>query len=420
MAERRIPHVVIVGGGFAGLAAARALRKAPVEITLIDRTNHHVFQPLLYQVATAAVSPGDITAPIRWILRRQKNVRVLLGEVRGIDVRRRLVRLDVEPGEVEYDFLIVAAGARHSYFGHPEWESLAPGLKTVPDALEIRNRFLSAFERAERSTEPEERRDLLTFVVVGGGATGVELAGVLPVIARKALAREYRVIDTRDTRVILLEGGPRVLPAFPKALAEAAHRYLEELGVEVRTNSLVTRLESGSVYVGEGRIGTRTVFWAAGNEASSLGRSLDSPLDEAGRVLVEPDLSISDHPEVFVVGDLAALRQDGNWIPWVAPAAIQEGAHAAGNILRELKGEPRTPFHYRDKGMLAMIGRHKAVAHFGSVRMSGTAVWFLWLFLHILYLVGFRNRLSVLLQWAYAYFTYQRGVRLITRQDPGP
>ncbi|MFQ6045545.1 MAG: NAD(P)/FAD-dependent oxidoreductase [Gemmatimonadales bacterium] len=420
MAERRIPHVVIVGGGFAGLAAARALRKAPVEITLIDRTNHHVFQPLLDQVATAAVSPGDITAPIRWILRRQKNVRVLLGEVRGIDVRRRLVRLDVEPGEVEYDFLIVAAGARHSYFGHPEWESLAPGLKTVPDALEIRNRFLSAFERAERSTEPEERRDLLTFVVVGGGATGVELAGVLPVIARKALAREYRVIDTRDTRVILLEGGPRVLPAFPKALAEAAHRYLEELGVEVRTNSLVTRLESGSVYVGEGRIGTRTVFWAAGNEASSLGRSLDSPLDEAGRVLVEPDLSISDHPEVFVVGDLAALRQDGNWIPWVAPAAIQEGAHAAGNILRELKGEPRTPFHYRDKGMLAMIGRHKAVAHFGSVRMSGTAVWFLWLFLHILYLVGFRNRLSVLLQWAYAYFTYQRGVRLITRQDPGP
>lgn len=409
------PRVVIIGGGFGGLSAARTLRRAAVEVILIDRTNHHVFQPLLYQTATAAVSPGDITAPIRWILRKQKNTMVLLAEAEEIDLERRVVRLDVEPHELPYDYLIIAAGARHSYFGHTEWESLAPGLKTVQDALEIRNRFLGAFERAERCRDPEVRREWQTFVVVGGGPTGVELAGVMPVIARKALAPDFRNIDTRETRVILLEAGLRVLPTFPRSLSESAHRYLERLGVEVRTGSLVTRIEPHAVYVGEELIRARTVFWAAGNEASPLGRTLRVPLDKAGRVLVESDLSIPGHRELFVVGDLAALEDDGDFVPWIAPAANQQGTHAARNILRDVRGRSRRPFRYRDKGTLAIIGRHKAIANFPWLRISGSAAWFLWLFIHILYLAGFRNRLSVLLQWAYAYFTYQRGVRLITR-----
>lgn len=410
-------RVLILGGGFAGLTAARALKRAAVRVTLVDRANHHVFQPLLYQAATAAVSPADITAPIRWLLRKQRNTRVLLGEACTIDVEARTVRLAEPEQTLSYDYLIMATGARHSYFGNPEWEELAPGLKSVEDALEIRNRFLSAFERAERTRDAAERRALQTFVVVGAGPTGAELAGVLPVIARKALAPDFREIDAADTRVILLEAGERVLPAFPERLSSRARRDLEDLGVEVRTGAQVTGVDQRGVLVGEERIEARTVFWAAGNEASSLARDLGVELDRAGRVLVEPDLSVPGHPEVFVVGDLAAVGQNGGFVPWVAPAANQQGGHAAHNILRDLRGEPRRRFRYRDKGNLATIGRNRAIADFGWLRITGTPAWFLWLFVHVLYLVGFRNRASVLLQWAYAYFTYQRGVRLITRVE---
>jgi NADH dehydrogenase len=414
---------VILGGGFGGLAAARALRRAAVGVTLVDRTNHHLFQPLLYQAATAAVSPGDICAPIRWVLRRQPNARVLMAEARGIDVTRKHVRIEPPggpPRELGYEYLIVATGSRHSYFEHPEWEPLAPGLKSLEDALEIRSRFLDAFERAELSDDPEEQRALLTFVIVGGGPTGVELAGVMPSIARHALARDFRHIDTRGTRVVLLEAGPRVLPGFPESLARAAHRDLERLGVEVRTGACVTRIEPDAVHVGEARIPTRNVFWAAGNEASPVARTLGVPLDRAGRVLVEADLSIPGHPEVFVVGDLAAVRlgHEGELVPGVAPAAVQEGRYAARCIRADLEGEPRRPFRYRNQGNLATIGRHKAIADFGWLRISGYPAWFLWLFVHIMKLVGFRNRLSVLLHWAYQYFTYQRGIRLILRGRP--
>ena len=415
--EKKRPRVVILGGGFGGLYAAREFRNAPVDLVVIDRTNHHVFQPLLYQVATAALSPGDITAPIRWLLRKQRNARVLLAEAREVDVVNRTVSLHVEPHRVSYDSLIVATGARHSYFAHPEWEPLAPGLKSIEDALEIRNRFLTAFEQAERRDDPAEHEELLTFVIVGGGPTGVELAGVVPTIARKALARDFRGIDPRRTRVLLLEGGPRVLPTFPESLSRAAHRDLEALGVEVRTDSLVSRIEADAVYVGNERIPTRTVFWAAGNQASPLARSLGALLDEVGHVLVQPDLTIPGHPEVFVVGDLAALKQEGAFIPWVAPAAMQQGIHAARNVRRALRGEPHRPFRYRNRGNLATIGRNKAIADFGRMRFSGHLAWYLWLFVHILYLAGFRNRVSVLLDWAYAYFTYQRGVRLITHAE---
>ncbi len=410
--ERR-PRVLILGGGFGGLAAARRLRRAPVDVALIDRTNHHLFQPLLYQTATAAVSPADICAPIRWLLRRQRNATVYMDEALEVDVERRSVRFAGPLGEQPYDYLIIATGARHSYFDHPEWEPLAPGLKSLEDALEIRNRFLEAFEQAELASDRAEREAQMTFVVVGGGPTGVELAGVMPDIARRALGPDFRRIDTRRTRVILLEGGDEILTSFPRKLARSAHRALERLGVEVRTGALVTRIEPDSVYVGEERIPARNVFWAAGNQASPLGGCLGAPLDRAGRVLVQRDLSIPGHPEVLVIGDLAALEQDGKWIPWVAPAANQQGDHAARNILRDLRGEPRQPFRYVDKGNLATIGRHKAIADFGWLRMSGYPAWYLWLFVHIMYLVGFRNRLVVLIQWAYQYFTFQRGVRLI-------
>jgi NADH dehydrogenase len=391
------------------------LRNAPVDITLIDRTNHHVFQPLLYQVATAALAPSDITAPIRWLLRRQKNTTVLLAGARAVDVERRVVIVDEDRREVPYDFLIVATGARHAYFGHDAWEPLAPGLKSLEDALEIRRRFLLAFEQAEKTDDPAERDALMTFVIVGGGPTGVELAGILPEIARRAMRDDFRRIDTRQTRVILLEGGPRVLPSFPSSLGERARRDLEQLGVTVRTGALVTRIEPDRVCVGEDCIPARTVFWAAGNAGSPLARSLGVPLDKAGRVCVERDLSIPGHPEVFVAGDLAAFEQeDGNLVPGVAPAANQEGKTAAQNILRDLRGEPRKAFRYFNKGNLATIGRSRAVADFGFLRIAGWPAWVLWLFVHILYLVGFRNRLIVLLEWAYAYFTYQRGVRLIT------
>ena len=409
------PHVVIIGGGFGGLHAARRLRKAPVDVTVVDRTNHHLFQPLLYQVATATLTPSDIAVPIRWVLRRQARTQVLLGEVQEVDVERRVVRLDGGAHELSYDYLVVATGARHSYFGHDDWEMLAPGLKSLEDALEIRRRFLLSFELAEKSDDAEERRALQTFVVVGAGPTGVELSGILPTIAREAFREDFRRIDTRDTRVVLLEGGPRVLAAFPPELSERALRDLDKLRVEVRLNSAVTRIEPDAVYVGEERIPTRNVFWAAGNAASPLVRSLGAETDRAGRAIVGPDLSLPGHPEVFVIGDAAAAKQaDGTPVPGVAPAAMQMGRATGDNIRRAVAGEPREPFRYVNKGDLATIGRHKAVARFGGVRLGGTLAWLMWLFVHLLYLVGFRNRVSVLMSWAYSYFTYERGVRLIT------
>jgi NADH:ubiquinone reductase (H+-translocating) len=407
------PHIVIIGGGFGGLYAARALARARAQITLIDRTNHHVFQPLLYQAATATLAPTDITAPIRFLLRKQSNTRVLMADVRQVDPQARTVKIDDDLREIRYDFLIVASGARHSYFGRPDWEPRAPGLKSIDDAMEIRRRFLLAFERAEKATSEAEQRALLTFVIVGGGPTGVELAGMVPTIARHTLPRDFRSIDTRQTRVILVEGGPRILPAMPPELSARAQRDLEELGVEVRTNTLVTDIGDDHVAFGDERLETTSVFWAAGNAASELGAQLGAPLDRAGRVLVEPDLSVPGHPEVFVVGDLAAVTSDGNPVPGVAPAAMQGGAHAARMIMRTLAGNSRIPFRYRNKGDLATIGRLKAVADFGRFRLTGFAAWFFWLFVHILYLAGFRNRLSVLVEWGYAFFTYQRGSRLI-------
>jgi NADH dehydrogenase len=412
------PRVVIIGGGFGGLYAARALKRAAVNVTLVDMTNHHVFQPLLYQVATASLSPGDITAPIRWILRRQQNVTVLLGEVSAIGLERRVVLLK-DGDALEYDFLIIATGARHSYFGHPEWERLAPGLKSVEDGAELRRRFLIAFEEAERSDDEVEQRALLTFVIVGGGPTGVELAGALPDIARKAMVRDFRRIDTRTTRVILVEAGPRVLPTFPESLSTRALRDLEALGVEVLLGRPVTEIAEDHVSVGEERIDARTVFWAAGNAASPLAADTGAELDRSGRVVVQPDLTVPGHPEVFAVGDVAQVTSGGRMVPAVAPAAMQEGRWAAQNIIRTIRGEPRQEFHYVNKGDLATIGRHRAVADFGRFRVTGRIAWWLWVTVHIMYLIGFRNRITVLIEWAYAYFTYQRGVRLIT-EPPRP
>ncbi|MDQ6886428.1 MAG: NAD(P)/FAD-dependent oxidoreductase [Gemmatimonadota bacterium] len=409
------PRVVIIGGGFAGLYAARALGRARASVTVLDRTNHHLFQPLLYQVATAVLAPTDITSPIRHLLRHQENTSVLLSDVDRVDQARRVVISEGGARETPYDYLLVAAGTRHSYFARPEWEALAPGLKSIDDAREIRRRFLMAFEKAEKISDPGEQAELLTFVIVGGGPTGVELAGMLPDVMRKAMRKDFRRVDTSRARVLLLEGGERLLPAFPEELSRHARRDLEELGVEVRTGALVTRIKRDAVYLGEERIAARNVFWAAGNEASPLAQSLGAPLDRVGRVLVEADLSVPGHPEIFVAGDLAAVpRADGSLVPGVAPAAMQEGRTAARNIVRSIRGEPRKPFRYRNKGDLATIGRRKAVADFGWLHVTGRPAWWLWLFVHILYLAGFRNRLSVLVQWAFAYFTYERGARLIT------
>jgi NADH dehydrogenase len=417
MTER--PRVVIIGAGFAGLYAARALGRAPVDVTVVDRTNHHVFQPLLYQVATAMLAPTDICAPIRWLLRKQRNTQVLLAEVERIDLDGRVVRC-ADGTELPYDFLIIGAGARHSYFGHPEWEALAPGLKSVEDAIELRRRWLLAFERAERTESEEERRAQLTFVIVGGGPTGVELAGMLPTIAQKALPRDFRHIDTRTARIILIEGGPRLLPAMPDDLSERARQDLIELGVDVRTNLLVTNVGDGFVEAGAERIDARTVFWAAGNAAAPLGSFLGVPLDRAGRVAVSDDLSIAGHPEVFVAGDLALLHSRGRPVPAVAPAALQSGRAAARNGLHTIRREGREPFRYFNKGDLATIGRYRAVGVLAGRHLSGFIAWWTWLLVHIMYLAGFRNRLSVLVEWGYSFFTYERGARLITAPTPTP
>jgi NADH dehydrogenase len=406
------PQVVIVGGGFAGLYAARALRKAPVDVTLVDRRNHHLFQPLLYQVATAALNPSDIAAPIRHVLRRQRNCRVLLGEAIAIDVPGR--RVILADGELAYDYVIVATGATHSYFGHDGWAPFAPGLKSIEDALEIRRRVFTAYEAAERASDAVVRRALLTFVVVGAGPTGVELAGALSEIARHALEDDFRTINPEDARVVLVEAGPRVLPTFPEPLPEKAVAQLERLGVEVRRGTAVTAIDATGVTLGAERIEAHTVLWAAGVAASPIGRTLGAPLDRAGRVRVTPALTLPDHPEVFVVGDLAVHEQDGQVVAGLASIAVQEGPHAAANVERAVRGEPLVPFHYADKGTLATIGRAAAVCNFGRVKLSGLVAWLAWLFIHIFLLIGFRNRFVVLFSWAWTYVTYERGARLIT------
>ncbi len=411
-APQNPPRVVILGGGFGGLYAARALRRAPARLTIVDRRNHHLFQPLLYQVATAALNPSDIAVPIRRVLRRQENASVLLGEATAVDVAARKVIL--ADGEIPYDYLIIATGAAHSYFGHDDWARVAPGLKTIEDALEIRRRILLAFEAAEREADPGRRRELLTFVVVGGGPTGVELAGALAEIARRILRQDFRSIDPASARVLLVEAGPRLLPAFDARLSEKAARALRRLGAEVVTDSPVTSIDATGVSLGARRIPSRNVLWAAGVAASPLARSLGVPLDRAGRVAVTPELTLPGHAEVFVIGDLATLQQDGRPVPGVAPAAQQMGRHAARNILRALDGLPYEPFHYRDKGSLATIGRAAAVAQFGRVLLSGFLAWMAWLLIHIYFLIGFRNRLLVMLQWAWLYLRYESGARLIT------
>lgn len=412
------PRIVIIGGGFAGLAAAKVFRGKPVDVSVIDRTNHHLFQPLLYQVAMAGLAPSDITVPIRWILRNERNVRVIFGEVVKVDPAAREVIVDSLGAPVGYDALIVTAGARHAYFGHDAWEACAPGLKSLEDALEMRRRFLTAFERAELTSDAAERASLMTFVIVGGGPTGVELAGMMIEIARKAMPSDFRSIDTRNSRVVLVEAGPRLLPALPEGSSIRARRDLERLGVEVRTGAAVTGVDGHGVRIGDEFVRARNVFWAAGNQASPLGAMLGGPVDHAGRVIVRDDLSVPGHPEVFVAGDLAAVvRADGSLVPGVAPAAIQEGRRAALNALRIVNSETTSPFRYYNKGDLATIGRNRAIAVFGRFEVAGYPAWLLWLFVHILYLVGFRNRLSVLVQWAYAYFTFQRGVRLITAAE---
>lgn len=407
--------MVIVGGGFGGLWAARALAGQPVRVTLVDRSNHHLFQPLLYQVATATLSPGDIASPIRWILRHARNVRVLLGTAAAVDPEGRTVSLD--GGErLTYDYLILATGARHSYFGHDDWAPFAPGLKTLDDALEIRRRILLAFERAEREPDPIRQQALLTFALVGGGPTGVELAGTLAEIARRTLRDEFRVIDTARTRIVLIEAGETILSSFPVALRVAARNALRELGVEVREATRVTGVDAGGVWLGEERLLAGTVVWAAGVVAAPVATTLGGPTDRAGRVRVAPDLSVPGHADVFVVGDAAVLDgPSGVPLPGVAQVAMQGAAYAARVILaRVQQRRPPAPFVYRDRGNMAIIGRGAAIADLGWARLSGAVAWVLWLGLHITFLIGFRSRAAVLLQWATAYFTFQRSARLIT------
>ena len=411
-----VPHVVIVGGGFAGLWAARALATAPVRITLLDRGNHHLFQPLLYQVATAGLSAPDIAAPLRHILRRQRNATVLMGEATTIDAIGKRVHL-LEGEALDYDVLLLSTGATHAYFGHDEWAPHAPGLKTLDDALEIRRRILVAFERAETEPDPALRQAWLTFAVVGGGPTGVELAGTLAEIARHTLRAEFRRIDSRSARVLLLEAGARVLSTFPETLSAKARAQLERLGVEVRTGTAVAAIDGDGVLLGDERIAARTVLWAAGVAASPLARTLGVPLDRAGRVLVEADLSVPGYPDIFVAGDLASVQSEGKPVPGVAPAAKQMGAHVAGLIRARLARDDapplRMPFQYRDYGNLATIGRRAAIVDLRGLRFSGFLAWVFWLTAHIFFLIGFRNRVVVLLDWALAYWSYQRNARII-------
>ncbi len=410
-----------MGAGFAGLTAAQRIARLPVQVTVVDRKNHHTFQPLLYQVATAGLSPGEIAAPIRWILRARPNVEVLLEEV--VDFKLENKQIITRQQVLDYDFLIIAAGATHAYFGHEEWEPLAPGLKTIEDALEIRRRVLLAFELAERQAAKNDGQgeSSLQFVVIGGGPTGVELAGTLAEIARHALNHEFRKIDPKQARILLIEGGPRVLAAYSEELSRKAEDQLKRLGVEVRTSHVVTRIEPGAVWVGDERIPAPVVLWAAGVAASPLGQKLGVPVDRAGRVLVQPDLSIPGHREVFVIGDLAALQdENGKMLPGVAPVAIQQGNWVAETIARDLEHQPRRDFHYHDKGSLATIGRAAAVAQFPKFQLSGYFAWLAWLFVHIFFLIGFRNRLLVMIQWAWSYLTYERGARLITGSDELP
>ena len=405
--------MVVVGGGFGGLYAARALAGRPVRVTLLDRRNHHLFQPLLYQVATAALNPSDIATPLRSVLRHAKNITVLLAEVERVDLPAR--RLVLDRGEIGYDALILAAGAGHSYFGHEDWEVLAPSLKSLEDALEIRRRVLLAYESAEREPDGAEQQALLTFVVVGGGPTGVELAGALAEISRQTIARDFRLIDPTRARIVLLEGGERVLASFPETLSRRAQDSLQRIGVEVRTRAIVTGVTADAVWLGGEQIRARTVLWAAGVAAAPLARTLGVTLDRSGRVPVEPDLSIPGHPDAFAIGDMSLYRtQEGTVLPGLAPVAMQQGTHAADNALRRLDGRPTREFHYRDRGTMATIGRASAVAVVGGVQLSGLPAWLAWLLVHIMFLIGFRNRFLVLFEWAWAYLSWQRGARLIT------
>jgi len=414
------PHVVIVGAGFGGLYAARSLARKRVRITVVDRKNHHVFQPLLYQVATAKLSPADIASPIRSVLGKYRNVQVLLDEATHFDLPNQKVTL--KTGEaLAYDYLVVAAGASHAYFGHEEWAALAPGLKSIEDAIEIRRRVLLAFEIAEREALLQGKRPMLNFVVVGGGPTGVEIAGSIAEIAQKVMARDFRCIDPTRARVVLLEAGQRILPAYPEDLSRSAERQLRHLGVDVLVGRAVTGMQPGKVLVGDEVMAASVTLWAAGVKASPLGNILGAPTDYAGRVKVEPDLSLPGHPEVFVIGDLASVTdKSGRQAPGVAPAAIQQGKSAAKNIWRSIEGEPRKPFQYLDKGSLATIGRGAGVAEFGRLHLSGLVAWIFWLTVHIFFLIGFRNRLVVFIQWAWAYFTFQSGARLITGRTDLP
>jgi NADH:ubiquinone reductase (H+-translocating) len=411
------PRVVIVGGGFGGLYAARALRRAPVQVVVVDRRNHHVFQPLLYQVAMAALSAGDIASPIRWILRRQKNAEVQLAEVTAIDAARQ--RLVLADGELAYDYLIVASGATHAYFGHDEWRRIAPGLKSLEDAFDIRRRVLLAFERAEREPDPARRRLLLTFVVIGGGPTGVEMAGAIAEISRQSLARDFRHFDPGTASITLLEAGPSLLSAFPETLRNVARRDLERLGVVVRTGAAVTNVAPGHVEIGDEIIAAETMIWAAGVAASPLGATLGAPLDRNGRVRVQPDLTLPGYRNVFVIGDLATLAGvDGKPLPGVAQVAMQMGEHAARNVIRAVEKQPYRDFQYKDLGNMATIGRASAVADLNFIRLHGYIGWLAWLFVHILNLIGFRNRFVVMAQWMWSYFSYQRSIRLITGEPP--